>query len=86
MFSFFFPAGNNQAFVNDSVLLKVRVSTDRLGYFREEENGYISSCPVLKLILTKPKSSVTYKNFKPLFDKIAKIFDLSREMIPSVTQ
>ena len=70
--------------------MKIRVSPDALGYFREDENNEIPSCSKLERIIREKIHSREFKNgmavFEPLMHKISKVFNISMAKLPPLTQ
>lgn len=74
----------------NSPRIKIRVSPDKLGFFREDKNNDIPLCPKLEKILKDQifsrKFSSGMSAFKPLLHKISQLFNISTPKMPGLTQ
>ena len=70
--------------------MKIRVSPDELGYFREDESNEIPSCSELERIIKEQRDSREFRNgiatFEPLLQKISQIFNVSTVKLPAPTR
>ncbi|XP_028393766.1 2-phosphoxylose phosphatase 1-like [Dendronephthya gigantea] len=67
-----------------SPTVKIQVSSDVLGYFREDENNEIPSCPELKRLIKKEQRHSS--SLGPLSNKISERFNLAAQKLPTMTQ
>ena len=80
------PGNNSEEYPT----VKIRVSPDELGYFREDESNEIPSCSELERIIKEQRDSREFRNgiatFEHLLQKISQIFNISSVKLPALTR
>lgn len=69
--------------------MNIHVSSDRLGTFREDENGIVQPCPRLHTIFQRSKKTRSFQSglaaIEPLMQTFSHLFNVARNKLPPIT-
>ena len=69
--------------------MNIQVSPDRLGTFREDENGEIQPCPRLHQVIQRSRQTGSFRNgllaVERLMQTYSHLFNITRNKLPPIT-